>query len=95
MAYSANAHQNFAARMTNWMRAVWQLKQEAESLTAIYQNESGYGADDAFTDTAQNTEQELIDGIVFQASFKALIDGSAAISQTDRTSNVTPFLASE
>jgi hypothetical protein len=94
MAYDSNKHSNFSDRMTNWMRQLWQMKQEAESLTAIYQQESNYGADAAFTDTENATKQEHIDAIVFQESFKAVIDGSAAISQTDRTSNVTPFLMS-
>ena len=95
MAYNANQHSNFTNRMTGWMRALWQLKQEAESLTEIYEQETSSGAHADFVDGPDITKQELIDAIVFQASFKALIDGGAAISQTDRTANVTPFLAGE
>jgi hypothetical protein len=77
------------------MRTLWALQEESAKLKAIYENEAAYGADVAFTDTSLATEQELIDAIVFQQSFKALIDGSAAITQTDRTSNISPFLAGE
>lgn len=93
--YDSNKHDNFARRQTNWMRQLWQLKNEAETLKAIYENEADYGADAPFVDHNLATKQELIDAVVFQASFKALIDGSAPITQTDRTSNVTPFLAGE
>lgn len=93
--YDANKHESFARRMTNWMRQVWALREEANRLTAIYQQEAEYGAHASFIDTSLATEQELIDAIVFQASYNALIDGGAAISQTDRTANITPFLAGD
>ena len=95
MAYNANQHQKFADRATNWMRQVWQLKQEAESLDSIYVQEAASGTHADWENTADNTTAELVDAITFMRSHKALIDGSAAISQIDRTSNVTPFLASE
>jgi hypothetical protein len=93
--YDATKHDAFARRMTNWMRQIWALREEANRLTAIYQQEAEYGAHASFTDTSIATEQELVDAIVFQSSYNALIDGSAAITQTNRTSNVTPFLAGE
>ena len=95
MAYDASKHAQFAQSMTKWMQDIWRLKQEAATLTAIYQNEGDYSNDPAFGDYGSLTEQELIDAIVFQAAFKAVIDGGEAISQTDRTSNVTPFLSGE
>ena len=95
MAYNANQHSKFTDRMTNFMRAIWQLKQEAASLTAIYQQETSYGAHADFVDGADITKQELIDAIVFQEAYTNVITGAAAISQTDRTANVTPFLSGE
>lgn len=93
--YNSNKHENFSRRMTNLMRQVWQCNEEAARLTAIYQQEAEYGNHASFADTGDATEQELIDAIVFLASYKALIDGSDSISQTDRTGNITPFLAGE
>lgn len=95
MAYSAQKHEVFSQRMTNWMRTLWELKTESERLDAIYVQETGSGTDSAFADTSQATEQEHVDGIVFMRAFQDFIDGSAAVSQTDRTANITPFLVGE
>lgn len=95
MAYDANTHNQWAQRVTGLMRTVWQLKQEAETLDEIYTEESASGTDPDFGDTSNNTEQELIDAVTFMRLIKPLCDGSSAISQTDRTANITPFLAGE
>jgi len=95
MAYNANQHQKFALRTTNWMRQIWQLLQESESLDQIYTEETASGTHGSWVDVGDYTTTELTDAVTFMRSYKALIDGGAAISQTDRTSNITPFLASE
>ena len=95
MAYNANQHARFAVRQTNFMRQVWNLYGELQTLREIYDEETASGTHADFTATSEYSKQELIDAITFQESFKALVDGGAAISQTDRRANITPFLASE
>lgn len=91
--YDAGKHDVFTRRMINWMQQLWTLREEAQRLDAVYTEESASGSDAAFVDTGYVTKQELINAIVFQRTFNAMIDGSQAVTQTDRTSNITPFLA--
>lgn len=92
--YDKNKHAVFSARMANWFRQLQNLREEAARLDAIYVHETSSGGDAAFVTTENATKQEHIDGIVFMRAFVALIDGGS-VSQVDRISNITPFLAGQ
>lgn len=91
MAYDASKHKLFAAQMTNWFRTLQTLRTEAVRLDDIYVQEGESGGNAAFLATDEVTKQELIDGIVFMRTFKNLCEGGV-VSDTNRVSNITPFL---
>jgi hypothetical protein len=95
MAYDSNKHDVFARRATNFMRNVQSLYEEAKRLDLVYTNETGSGTDAAWADHSLATEAELVDFVTFSRTLCAMVDGSAAVSQTDRRSNISPFLQSE
>ena len=85
--YNANIHSNWAGRMTELVRVIYQSKQEIEKLDAIYTNEAESGSHSDFGDTSVNTEQELIDGVTAARAIKTTI--------VAQESNITPFLTGE
>jgi hypothetical protein len=95
MAYGENQHDAFARRATNWMRQAQAMYEEFKRLDGIYINETASGTDAAWTDHSLATEAELVDFVTFGRTYCAFVDGSAAVSQLDRRSNMTPFLQGE
>ena len=95
MAYDADKHGHFSRRMQHWFKTFQVLRDELTKLDEIYTNETSSGSDAAFVTTGIATKQEHIDGIVFMRALDDFNDGSAAVSQTDRRSNITAFVQDE
>ena len=85
MAYDANKHQVFSDRVKAAMRTVHDtINREMETLDDIYINETASGADAAFTDTDNATEQEHVDAITTMRAFQTTLASNLA--------NITPWL---
>lgn len=93
MAYSANAHDNFSRRATNWVRQFWALREEGQRLTAIYWNEAN--GDENWVDTPLATTAELVSFLNILEDYERLISGSGDIVTQSRIANCTPFLQGE
>jgi hypothetical protein len=94
MAYSAEQHRVFHANAQYLMQMIWHLKENSKQLDAVYVNETASGSHADFGDIEGITEQELIDTIVFWRGLVDWIEGGA-VTQLDRTSNITPFVANQ
>ena len=91
MAYDTTKHQRFSERVQQWFMTYQALRDEMARIDEIYTNETSSGSDAAFVTTDIATKHEHIDGIVFMRALDDFTDGSAAVSQTDRRANITPF----
>jgi hypothetical protein len=93
MAYSSAQHATFAERVKNFCREAYHLGMvEGVALDLIYLNEAESGNNANFADTAENTEAELIDGIIFIRRLKQLCDGSGSFTHENNLPRLTPFL---
>ena len=92
MAYSSTNHTTFSKRVDAWVKNFQASLEEFARLNTIYTNETASGADSEFIDTGNGTKEEHISMIVFGRELEDFVDGSSAVSQTDRRSNLSPFL---
>jgi len=93
MAYSANAHNIWVARIKDLMRHIDAIAfREGDILDEIYLNQGGNVAPETWVDTPEATKDELIVAITTIRELQQFLDGSAAVSQVDRRSRFAPFL---
>jgi hypothetical protein len=91
MAYTAAQHAVFVARCKAAVRAMQDLREELARLDSIYVNEAASGADAEFADTAEYTEQQIINVISLKRDLDKFF-GNESVSAGWRSVWLSPFL---
>jgi hypothetical protein len=91
MSFDADNMTMFSRRMQNLFLRIQAVRDEAAKLVEIYVNETTSGADSEFTDTPIASKQEHIDGVTYLLDVAKFHDNEA-VTTTDRTQLLTPFL---